>query len=290
MTMPESTTAAPATELRAGDLRLLLRPEIGGAIAGLWHGDTMVLRSNADGDADSARELGCFPLVPYSNRLGYCRFHWRGHGYTTAPNFDVGPHSLHGIGWRRPWNVLAADTEHVLLRLHHAGDADWPFAFDATQRIDLSPDRLRIEMTATNRHAEPAPMGLGWHPYFPKRARSRMHLELAARWEPDAAGLPTRAVAQPGIDADVATLAFDHCFDRWQGAARLRDERLQLRLTSSLDRVVVFTPQDKPFYCVEPVSHVTNAIHMADPEAHGLRTLAPGETMTAWMALDIART
>ncbi len=32
-------------ELRSGDLRLALRPDLGGSIAGLWLGDVPVLRS-----------------------------------------------------------------------------------------------------------------------------------------------------------------------------------------------------------------------------------------------------
>ena len=32
----------------------------------------------------------------------------------------------------------------------------------------------------------------------------------------------------------------------------------------------------------------SNAIHMADPAAHGLRTLASGESYEAWMKLDVA--
>ena len=42
------------------------------------------------------------------------------------------------------------------------------------------------------------------------------------------AGLPVGAVPQAAIDADVGALDFDHCFDGWQGAARLRDEALDL--------------------------------------------------------------
>ena len=74
----------------------------------------------------------------------------------------------------------------------------------------------------------------------------------------------------------------------WHGAARIRDERFSLQLSSSLDRLVVYTPPEKDYFCVEPVSHVSNAIHMADPLAHGLRSLAPGESTRAWMQLDIA--
>ena len=132
------------------------------------------------------------------------------------------------------------------------------------------------------------PVGLGWHPYFVRRQRSRLHIELATRWENDATKLPTRPVPQPGIDSDVSHLDYDHCFSGWCGPARIRDERFSLQLTSSLPHLVVFVPPDRDFFCVEPVSHVNNAIHMADPLAQGLVALAPSATLEAAMQLDIA--
>ncbi len=54
-----------------------------------------------------------------------------------------------------------------------------------------------------------------------------------------------------------------------------------LQLTSSLPYLVVFTPPARDYFCVEPVSHVSNAIHMADPAAHGLVALAAGDTLEA---------
>jgi aldose 1-epimerase len=115
-----------------------------------------------------------------------------------------------------------------------------------------------------------------------------LHIELSDRWDSDATQLPIRKVAQPGIDSDVSHLDFDNCFEGWKGPARIRDERFSLQLTSSLPYLVVFTPQDKDYFCVEPVSHVSNAIHMADPAAHGLRTLPPGESFEASMKLEVA--
>jgi aldose 1-epimerase len=131
------------------------------------------------------------------------------------------------------------------------------------------------------------PVGLGWHPYFTKRARSRLHIELSDRWDSDATQLPVRKVAQPGIDSDVSHLNFDNCFDGWHGPARIRDEKFSLQLSSSLSYLVVFTPQEKDYFCVEPVSHVSNAIHMADPAAHGLRSVPAGETTEAAMRLEV---
>lgn len=277
-------------ELRAGELRLALRPDLGAAIAGLWLGDLAVMRSVEPLALETPRHGASFALVPYSNRLGYRRFQWAGKSYTTEPNFpDPTPHSLHGVGWRRAWTVVEAGEKSALLRYSHTADGDWPFAFEAEQQIELAGDALTLRLAARNTADVPAPMGLGWHPYFPKRSRSRLRIELTGRWEADSTKLPTRKVAQPGIDADVSHLDFDHCFDGWTGAARLRDEKLSLKLTSSLDRLVVFTPPERDFFAVEPVSHVNNAIHMADPAEHGIVTLEPGQSTQAWMKLEVAR-
>ena len=276
-----------AVELRRGELRLALRADLGGSIAGFWHADLPVLRSTDAEVLASARLAGCYPLVPYSNRLGYRRFRWLGKDHTTRANFDANPHSLHGIGWMRPWQVETARADDAVLHLIHDGDADWPFAFEARQVFALTDDALNIGMTVINRASHPAPVGIGWHPYFPKRSRSRMHIELTDRWEPDASGLPTRRVPQPGIDSHVAHLDFDNCFEGWSGPARVRDERLALRLTSSLPYLVVYTPPLKDYFCIEPVSHVSNALHMAEPQSHGLRTLESGEHFEAWMKIEL---
>ena len=278
-------------ELRAGELRLALRPDLGGAIAGLWlggpQGEQPVLRSTEAAELASARLSGCFPLAPYSNRLGYRRFRWLGQDHKTAPNFDDVPHSVHGVAWQRPWEVVGTHGHEAELRYVHKADAHWPFAFELRQRHVLTPAALEVHLAFTSHDSQPQPVGLGWHPYFPKRSRSRLHIELTDRWENDASGLPTRRVPQPGIDGDVSHLGFDNCFEGWRGAARIRDEKMSLRLSSSLPYLVVYTPETKPYYCVEPVSHVSNALHMADPAAHGQRSLAPKATFDAWMKIEV---
>ncbi|MBL8325913.1 MAG: aldose 1-epimerase [Rubrivivax sp.] len=282
------TSEPQGLELRAGALRLALRADLGGCIAGMWRDTLPVLRSTEPGALTGSRQSACYPLVPYSNRLGYRRFRWQGRDYTTQPNFDDNPHSVHGVAWQRPWEVVQAGPARAALRYRHAGDAHWPFDFQVEQTFELTAEALEVRLHFHNTAALAQPVGLGWHPYFPKRTRSRLHIELAERWDPDASGLPVRRVPQPGIDADVAHLEFDNCFSGWRGAARIRDERLSMRLTSSLPHLVVFTPQARPYYCVEPVSHVSNAIHMADPAAHGLASVEPGRALEGWMRLEVA--
>ncbi len=274
-------------ELHAGALRLALRPDLGGCIAGFWHRETPILRSVEPAALSTSRAAASYPLLPYSNRLGYRKFRWKGHDYTTRANFGDNPHSVHGVGWQRPWEIVSSSAVEVVLRLRHPGDADWPFGFEARQYFTLTPQAMSVQMVFTNLAEIAQPVGLGWHPYFPKRPRSRLHIELSDRWDADATLLPTRKVAQHGIDSDLSHLDFDHCFEGWRGPARIRDERFSLQLASSLPYLVVYTPPERDYFCVEPVSHVSNAIHMAEPAAHGLRSVASGESIDAAMKLEV---
>ncbi len=276
-------------DLHAGALRLALRPDLGGAIAGLWHADTPVLRSTEPEALATSRAAACYPLLPYSNRLAWRRFTWLGRDHTTRPNFDDNPHSVHGVGWVRPWDVVDADDASAVVRCVHRGDADWPFAFEATQGFVLADDALEVTLSFVNTADIAQPAGLGWHPYFVKRDASRLAIDVAHRWDADADELPARRVDQHGIDCDVAALDFDNSFDGWSGDARITDERFAMRLASPLDRLVVYTPRTKPYFCVEPVSHLADAIHRDDPAAFGLVTLAPGARLDASMTLHVAR-
>lgn len=281
-------------ELRAGALRLALRPDLGGCIAGLWHHGVPVMRSVEPDQLVRSRKSASFPLVPYSNRIAQGRFAWQGRPYQLAMNFEGSPHPLHGVGYLSPWSVEApagpSGPAEVALALVHRADDGWPFDFEARQLFQLSPTSLRCELSITNTASHSAPVGLGWHPYFPKRARSRLHVECSGRWELDALKLPTQLVPQPGVDADLSHLEYDHCFEGWSGPARIRDERFALTLRSSLSRLVIYTPPGEDYFAVEPVSHVTNAINQPAPSALGLVTLQPGQTHHAWMQLDIHST
>ena len=172
-------------ELHAGALRLSVRPDLGGSVAGLWHRETPILRSTEPVLLAESRSAAMYPLLPYSNRLGYRRFRWKGHDYTTRANVPDSPHSLHGIGWQRPWRIVSSSAIELVLGLDHPGDADWPFAFEARQYFTLAPESFSARLLFTNTASVEQPAGLGWHPYFVKRARSRLHVAVPCEWLAD---------------------------------------------------------------------------------------------------------
>ena len=279
-----------STTLACGRLRCDIVPGLGGAIAGLWIDDVAVLRSTPGAALATVRDAGSYPLVPYSNRIAHAKLKWNGTSHPLVQNFAPEPHAIHGVGWQRPWSVLDAQAQFALLSFEHRADADWPFAFDSSQAFRLGADALELTLSVTNQSAQAAPFGLGWHPYFVKRARSRIAFEATGRWEMGSDKLPTHRVSSRGLDVDCAALDVDHCFDGWTGVLHLRDELLHTRLSSSLRRLVVFTNDRRDFVAIEPVSHVNNAVNMeASATDTGLQILQPGQSMTAQMRIEVEK-
>jgi aldose 1-epimerase len=278
-------------ELRAGELICRIEPALGGCVTQLALGGEPVLRP-APVPLESARQSGSYPLVPFSNRIGGATLQWQGTMHPLVRNNGAEPHAIHGVGWQRAWEVLDSDERFALLSFEHRAESSWPFAFDASQTVRVSPGAVEFTLAMTNQSGRDAPAGLGWHPFFVKRAGARLALKTGGRWEMGEDKLPTRRVAHSGIDADIASLDVDHCFDGWDGVARLRDAVFEIRVRSNLTRVVVFTTPARDHIAIEPVTHVNNAMALAregDPQALGLVTLRPGESLSAQMTIEVER-
>lgn len=280
-------------DLRAGALRCEIEPRLGGCIAGLWLDGVPVLRSTPAAQLSTARQSGSYPLVPFSNRIAQATLRWQGTQHPLVRNNGDEPHAIHGVGWQRAWTVLDSDERFAMLAYEHRPDTAWPFAFDCSQTLRLAGDRLELTLAMTNQSQQPAPAGLGWHPYFVKRAGSHIAFEATGRWEMGPDKLPTVRNPAHGLNADCAGLDVDHCYDGWSGDVHLRDELLHVRIASNLTRLVVFTNGTRDFVAIEPVSHVNNAVNLhaagSPAEPLGLTILQPGESMLAQMAISVEK-
>ena len=282
-----------ALHLTNGALRCDIAPAIGGAVAGLWLGDIPVLRSTAAAALHNVRESGSYPLVPFSNRVGDAVLRWDGAQHPLLRNFEPEPHAIHGVGWQRAWSVVEAQPRFVQLSLQHPGDQSWPFAFACTQSFRLGPRALELLISVTNHAAHAVPMGLGWHPYFVKRPGSHLRFDATGRWEMGPDKLPTVCLPLTGLDTLCAALEVDHCFEGWHGDLLIRDKLLHTRVRSNLSYLVVFTNAQRGFVAIEPVSHVNNALQLAQElgrpvDSLGVQVLQAGESMSAWMEIDVA--
>jgi aldose 1-epimerase len=276
--------------LEAGDWRAELEPRLGGAVLGLTFRGRPILRPTPEG-ADDPLQTACFPLVPYANRIrrGRFRFDGQAHDVGATPGFE--PHALHGVGWRSAWTAEQVDARAAVLTLRHDAGADWPWAFDAEQRLVLSDDGLSIVLSLTNRDDRAAPAGVGLHPYFHRPPDARLTLAAPRVWLTD--DLIPRALAPADALFDwsggpsVAAAPFvDNAYDGWTGEARLASSNGGAVIAApGVDRVHVYAPQAADFVCIEPVTHRPDALNAPDGEPSGLVVLQPGQSLSHSMRI-----
>ena len=292
-------------ELRAGPARLVLAPEVGGAIASYeWNG-LAVLRSATPAALASAevRDFASYPLVPFSNRIAGATLHWRGAAYP-LPRYLAGhPHAIHGNGWQRSWEVVGRAPQLATLELVHDAEGaralEWPFPYRARQTFALAEDSLVLTHAIENTGPSAFPFGLGWHPFFPRTAATVLGFHARGVWETDATQLPTRLDAVPaGWDFSrarpIAHTALDHCFAGWRPPAVARWPGRGLSVSIGADaacgHLVVYVPRDGDHLAIEPVTHMTDAFNRANAGQAdtGTRVLAPGETFSCTMHLSVS--
>lgn len=262
-------------------------PDLGGAVAELRVAGIDLLRPAPDGTGDPLA-CGCFPLIPYANRIANGAFAFAGEEYWLPRNFGDHPHSLHGLGWQRPWQVEMQGGDELLLTHVHDGGPGWPWRYQATQRIRLFPDRIVLTLTLANHGTTPMPAGLGFHPYFPLDEETRLSFEAAAVWLVDDTLLPVgNAPAEALGDwssprAVRGETLIDNCYAGWSGAAAIEQGAVQLSLTSGgADWLHVYRPPGESYFCLEPVTHMPDALNRDAP----MPVLAPGDSVALTMAL-----
>jgi aldose 1-epimerase len=277
------------------DFRLEVVPQLGAAIAAFTYRRSDVLRPMRPG-SDDPLETSSFVLAPFANRIADGAFRFEEREIRLPRNMAGQKHPLHGHAWRKPWTVLAQSPRQVELEYQHEPD-EWPWSYRVVQRLMLTESGLHSELILRNEDARAMPAGLGWHPYFHGRPAARLRTHVQGRWEIDEDMLPTTHTADgdsarwsEGCQLNGKTL-IDHCHTGWSGRAWIELPESGLRVTvsasSSLRWLHLYVPPAESFFCVEPVSHMPNAVNRSEPLAlTGLTVLAPGSSLSAWMNIS----
>lgn len=271
-------------KLQRGDIALVLMPQCGGSIARFAVGDIDIFRP-VSGDDPTPLDLSCFPLVPFSGRIAGGKFLADGQPITLPVNFREEPlHAIHGHGWQKAWHITAHDAASATMRFDYEA-GDWPWDYCAQQSIHLRECGYRHTLSIENLGHTPMPAGLGLHPYFPKAGAS-IDTHFSTRWAVGQSRLPT--VSEPitqKIDWFGGTL-IDTGFDSRSPSIELSWPTHSLTITpgADLNHTVIYIPLGEDYFCVEPVSHVANAINTG-----GMRWLAPNEVWTISVDFSVTR-
>jgi len=276
--------------LRAGDAVAVLRPDLGAAMTRLDLDGRPLIVPVPDGADPNAGFHGAYVMAPWTNRLDAGRIAVAGIEHRVPVNRPDENTALHGFLRYLPWSVETAGPDHAVLGCTFDRT---PFAGAARVELRLAPDHLALSLSLTNGGAVPTPMGLGWHPFFPRPAGTRLRAATRIVFGRDGRTLPVAPRPCAGLNGGDAVLdGLDTHFAGWDGVARIDwpDGRgVTLRASGAwAANLQVFAPRlgrgglstAAGVIAVEPVSHAPDAPNRPAAAAHGaMHVLPPGSSI-----------
>jgi aldose 1-epimerase len=244
-------------------------------------------------------------LGPWANRLDEQAFYANGKKYA----FDMelgnvrGAHPIHGfLSYASEWQVVDAKADNssawVTSRLEvfrqPAWMAQFPFAHTIEMTHRLQNGALEIATRIQNLSAEAMPVAIGFHPYFQltDSPRDEWTISVGARieWVLSPDKIPTgetRPITQRFPNPGAALLKdhdLDHVFGdlvRTSGRAVVsvkgKSQTLDVMLGDRYRAVVLYSPKDRDFICIEPMAGITDAMNLAQRGLYKeLQSIPPG--------------
>jgi aldose 1-epimerase len=277
--------------LSAGDSILDLNPDVGGAICRFIHKGADVMRPTPAGEKQ-VLQTASFPLVPFCNRIRNGTFVVEGHRVQMPGNLGDSPHTLHGHGWLKPWQVSDHSGSRAVLTYRHVPDS-WPWEYEATLVYDLRPGAFRATLSVHNLAPGTMPAGLGFHPYFNLSNQTRLKAAVDGVWLSDDEHLPRNwhagVLRKDWSHGDMVRhdVLIDNCYTGFHGKAEIYEgERLTHTLRASPDCkwLHIYVPPGESFFCAEPVDHMPDPFNQPNS---GLKCLKSGASDTVWMDLQV---
>ncbi len=291
---PEKEAKENILTLRAGNTLLEIIPEVGGSITCyclVTEEQTFnFLRpaSHAGMPAKDPLEMASFPLIPFSSRIRNCHFRFQGQEIKLPLNFYPEVHNIHGHGWKVPWTVTESTENRAAIEYQFLPD-EWPFSYSAHQVFELTDSALTVTLQIYNTGESAMPVGLGLHPYFVRTPLAVITAKTEKMWINDSETMPLCLESVPETELlnqglIVTQNSLDNLFTGWNREVLISwpewNANLRIFADAPLDFLVIYTPADADFFCVEPVSNVTDTFNMLarGDSGHGTKILLPGES------------
>ncbi|MEO6142856.1 MAG: aldose 1-epimerase family protein [Dermatophilaceae bacterium] len=105
-------------------------------------------------------------LLPWPNRIRDGRYRWAEAEHQLALS-EVDKHNaIHGLLRWAEWSLLERNESQVTLGARLWPQPGYPFRVDVSATYELTDEGLTVTITARNQGTEPAPYGVGQHPYI----------------------------------------------------------------------------------------------------------------------------
>lgn len=227
-------------------------------------------------------------MVPYSNRIENGTFSFQGRTQHIRKNRSDFIFPIHGNSWQKSWKIDREDKTRCDLSLSYSPEAGgWPWAFEAQQSITIEGAKLTFRLSIKNTDNEPFPVGLGLHPSFSNAKTAQAKFKTGGMWACDARCIPVRKTALTretdfSLGKKIIGNQLDNCFESWTGFAEIKwpkfEGAIHMQASAEFSELVVYIDPKNDYFCLEPVTHVNNAINMDDVKQMDI--LALGETFT----------
>lgn len=262
-----------------------------------------VMRPTAESDYGNPSLCASFIMLPWSNRLRAARFRFDGRDYPLQPTGSDGT-AVHGATRRLPWRLDSAAPERVVTTFDSSAfepdKINFPFAFSARAEFWLDRRDFVMSLTLTNESDQPFPAGFGHHPYFVRDRDNAVQIEIACDQQFDLVNALATAPPVPvAPELDYRTLrplgtgVFDHLLTGRTGeiAARIvyPDAHIAMRADDLFKQVLLYAPEGKPFFAVEPQSNANDGFNLFDRgvAGNGVFVLQPGGARTGTVSLRV---
>jgi aldose 1-epimerase len=284
----------PRLTVRCGSHLIEVAPQAGGRIMRFATVDArgaqewLVPITAANWPADAWPKGGCYPLVPFSNRVRDSHFPGPDGETVRVSAYASMAHALHGFGQFAAWHVEKHEADCIVLQYaHDAGEHGWPWAFEVEQIIRATEQGALLSMRVKNRSNRTMPVGLGFHPYF-NAQEAELNATTTWRHEGEIAIAPCDE--QPAHKHERESQGYTRYLSGWNGHATLKfekDRTLHLKADGVLNHVVVHCPSGAGYLCVEPVSHVSDGFNLDAKgiPGTGIAFMPPGSEIAASLSM-----
>lgn len=169
-------------------------------------------------------------LAPWPNRLGDGRYSYEGRQGRAALDEPGRHNAIHGLVRYLAWELQGRAQNTVTLGCELQPQPGYPWRLALEVEYRLGRDGLAVHSTATNLDTDPAPFGMGFHPYLTVGTgdidTARLELRATHYLRTDERGLPVGQAPVAGSEFDfgvarpVGPTRLDTCFG---GLRRDRD-------------------------------------------------------------------
>ncbi len=244
---------------------------------------------------------GCPILFPFPGFVRNGRYAWLGRDHQLSDAAGR-PHYAHGFAHRRTWTAMSTSSDRLELALDtdEGSEPGYPFALASRATFRLESRGLSITLRVRNIGRDPAPVGLGFHPYFETAplgvGRDGIVAYIAGRRRYDLPdGFPTEScTGQPvgtGLPGREGTLLLGVSdLTTAQPVTSLRSEQTQrailVRHGATTTDVVLWAPQDRECVSLEPLTCPLSVGSLL-PGASRSLSLEPGDSRSISMEIAL---